>query len=137
MRLSIKFLPATGVIVLLAAASYAWFIFNYGELSEKPAGALLQRIYLAHVGEAAPKIPIVLRDPYGSKFYVLGVPNENPEAPERIAWMILNESGPIHPVYLIPLDAKIRPSCIFVQNLAFGTFIHPTVLEVLRSKCQR
>lgn len=129
---SVAVLIGVGIVVLLLLA-YVLIVIPRGELGEKAAWATLQSTELHYRSAPGSQEPMVLFHPLASRYVVLGLPTHDTRYPR--VWIILNETGPISLVYILPRDQKYLISCSYLTELASRTHIDPQVFNVLKTNC--
>lgn len=114
--------------------TYALMVIPRGELGEKAAWATLQSAELSYRSSLGSPEPIVLFHPLRSQYVVLGLPTHDTTRYSHV-WIILNETGPLSPVYMLPRDQPYALSCSYLTELAARTYIDPQVFNMLKSTC--
>ncbi len=120
-------------ITALVIIAYIMIVIPRGELGEKMGWSVLQGVELSHRSDPEVHNPILLFNPMGSQYVVLGVPTNNSKFPR--VWVILNETTPTSSVYRLPQNQQFHLPCLYIVDLSAKTKINPQVLELLRHHC--
>ena len=132
MGASMAILLGAGVSIL-AVIAYVVLVVPTGELGEKRGWAVLQGVEVRYRSDPGIGSPVVLYNPMGSRYVVLGIPTHDNRFP--MVWFIINEMTPTSSVYVLPQDQKYYVSCSYILELSSKIEMVPQVLEQLKANC--
>lgn len=122
---------AGGVALLLVY--YFCVVVSRGELGQKEAWSVLQRVEVSYRRDIPANVPILLKNAVGSDYTVLGLPSLSRQYPR--VWFILNDQSAANAVKQLPRDIQFAITCSYLTNIRQRVLITESVLGYLQSHC--
>jgi hypothetical protein len=120
-------------IAIATVVLYVFLVVSKGELGEARGWTVLQSLEVRHRADSDSRTSVLLFNPLGSDFVVLGVPTDNAVYPRT--WIVLNKTTPRGEVYMLPKDQRIRLSCAYFGELHNKIAMAQSVSELLGAQC--
>jgi hypothetical protein len=119
--------------VLLLLGLYYFTMVRPGELGQKEAWSVLQRVEADHRGDPDSSSPLVLKNALDSGYTILGLPATDQKY--RRVWLIVNNAGAGPALKVLPAGVHFKLQCSYVRNLQRDVQIDKEVAAYLMSSC--
>lgn len=124
---------AVAALALAGGAYYYWrTVLSAGELGQKNAYSVLQRIEYGERSAERGQEPMIVRDAQ-TNLVLLGLPASGSKYPR--AWIILNQVKPGGDVYILPEELTVSVRCAYVSKILTEEHVEIPVQQYLRKIC--
>lgn len=128
-----RVLLAGGLLAAALLFAYGFLIAKHGELADKEAYAVLQRLESEHRNDVSRQPYVVIRGAFGTSYDAMGLLSNDRRFP--IVWILLSHLSASGEVMMIPSDAKPIVPCDQITHILAGEVMKPEVRNLLMSKC--